>query len=179
MVPTPLRAIILCSAVALALPAAANAAVRYAVPSGGAASGTCPAATPCTLRFAVEGASGNRPSHGDDVRLAAGEYIENSPLVINYRLNISGPEGVYSGATPWAVIIFPTFADGGAADNVSKFQLASGSAGSRIERIAISGTAVVTQLVNAVSAPRSTFDRVQLYVRGDGVILVSPPLRTS
>ena len=167
-VPTPLRAIILCSAVALALPAAANAAVRYAVPDGGASSGNCPAATPCTLRFAVEGAFGNRPSDGDDVRLAAGEYIENSPLTIYYRLNISGPEGVYGGDTPWAFIIFPPFVDGGVTDVVTKFHLASGSGGSRIERIAISGTAVVTQLVNAVSAPRSTFDRVQLFVRGAG-----------
>jgi hypothetical protein len=115
----------------------------------------------------VEGAFGNRPSDGDDVRLAAGEYIENSPLTIYYRLNISGPEGVYDGSTPWAFIIFPTGA-GRAADNVTKFQLASGSGGSRIERIAISGTAVTTQLVNAAAAPLSIFDRVQLYVSGDG-----------
>jgi len=83
-VPTPLRAIILCSAVALALPAAANAAVRYAVPNGGASSGDCRAAAPCTLRVAVQGAGGITPVDGDDVRLAAGEYIENSPLTIYY-----------------------------------------------------------------------------------------------
>ena len=150
------------------LPAAANAAIRYAVPTGGAASGACPAATPCTLRFAVEGAAGNRPSDGDDVRLAAGEYTEMSPLAINYRLNISGPEGVYDGSTPWAFIIFPEFADGGAADGVTKFHLASGSGGSRLERVAITGKAINTQLLNAASAPHSTFDRVQVYVRGTG-----------
>ena len=179
-VPTPLRAIILCSAAALLLPAAANAAARYAVPTGGVSSGNCPVATPCTLRFAVEGAFGNRPSDGDDVRLAAGEYTENSKLTVYYRLNISGPDGVYSGATPWAFIIFPAFADGGEADNVIKFHLAAGSGGSRIERIAMTGKAVNTQLVNAATEPRSTFDRVQLFVRGaDSIGLAGSGLTVS
>jgi len=166
-VPTPVRAFAACIAAALVLPAVASAADRYAVPIGGVTSGSCPSSAPCTLRFAVEGALGNRPVPGDNVHLAAGEYIETSPLAINYRLNISGPEGVYDGTTPWAFIIFPPF-PGGAPDNVIKVQLASGSGGSRIERIAITGTAVNSSLVNAVPAPYSSFDRVQLYVSGNG-----------
>ena len=51
----------------LAVPAGASAAVRHAVPSGGAASGPCDAAAACTLEHAIAGAA-----PGATVRLAGG-----------------------------------------------------------------------------------------------------------
>lgn len=62
----------------LAVPAGAGAAVRHAVPAGGAAGGPCEAATPCTLAQAVSGASG-----GDTVRVAPGTYDFASSLSLN------------------------------------------------------------------------------------------------
>lgn len=53
----------------LALPSAASAAVRQAVPAGGAASGPCDAGAPCTLAEAVAGAATD-----DTVRVASGTY---------------------------------------------------------------------------------------------------------
>lgn len=53
----------------LTLPPVAGAAVREAVPDGGAASGPCDAAAPCTLPAAVAGAAAD-----DTVRVASGTY---------------------------------------------------------------------------------------------------------
>ncbi len=59
----------------LAVPAGAGAAVRQAVPAGGAASGSCDAAAPCTLEQAIGGASAD-----DTVRLAGGTYGFATPI---------------------------------------------------------------------------------------------------
>jgi len=59
----------------LAVPVGAGAAVRQAIPSGGAASGSCDAAAPCTLEQAIAGASAD-----DTVRLAGGTYGFATPI---------------------------------------------------------------------------------------------------
>lgn len=61
----------------LAGPASAGAAVRQAVPAGGAASGSCDAAAPCTLEQAIGGAAAD-----DTVRLAGGTYALASALTL-------------------------------------------------------------------------------------------------
>ena len=77
----------------LAVPAGAGAAVRAAVPSGGAASGACDAADPCTLEQAIGGAAAN-----DTVRLAGGTYGFAAPI----ELTAGGlaVEGDPAGAPP-------------------------------------------------------------------------------
>ena len=55
-----------------ALPAAADAATRYASPSGGApTAGTCPLSAPCSLRDAIQGTG---VVDGDLIRVLAGTY---------------------------------------------------------------------------------------------------------
>jgi len=61
----------------IAVPAGASAAVREAVPSGGAASGPCDAAAPCTLEQAIGGAAAD-----DTVRLAGGTYAFATPIAL-------------------------------------------------------------------------------------------------
>lgn len=59
----------------LIAPAMAQAATRHAAPDSVLASGTCSATAPCTLAFAVSGASA-----GDTVSLAPGTYAVNADL---------------------------------------------------------------------------------------------------
>lgn len=63
------------AAVLLALPATAAGSVRLAVPAGGASTGACDAAAPCTLAAAIAGALS-----GDRVSVAAGTYAVATPL---------------------------------------------------------------------------------------------------
>jgi hypothetical protein len=64
---------------------AAHAAVRYAVPNGGATSGACAAATPCTLEVAV-----NSAADGDEVVVGPGTYTLAKKLVPRGALDIRG-----------------------------------------------------------------------------------------
>jgi hypothetical protein len=59
----------------LALPAAASASTRYAVPTGGAIAGACAQVTPCTLTWATQGASS-----GDTVIVEPGTYTTSPAL---------------------------------------------------------------------------------------------------
>lgn len=70
------------------IPTTAAAAVRYAIPSGGAATGNC-FATACTLGFAVSGAA-----NGDQVILGAGTYSVLSRLNVTSAISIEGAPGV-------------------------------------------------------------------------------------
>lgn len=86
-------------AVLLAIPGAAGAAtVLQAVPSGGAAGGTCDAAAPCTLAGALAGASS-----GDTVRLAAGTYDVATPLNVTVGgLTIEGDAAAAPPLLQWS-----------------------------------------------------------------------------
>ena len=61
--------------VLLAVPLSADAAVRHAVPGGGATTGACEAGSPCTLAEALAGAA-----DGDTVRVGPGTYDVGSTL---------------------------------------------------------------------------------------------------
>jgi hypothetical protein len=69
---------------AFALPPAAGAAVRHAVPTGGATSGAC-AAAPCTLEVAV-----NSAADGDEVVIAPGTYTLSVKLTPRDGIDIHG-----------------------------------------------------------------------------------------
>jgi hypothetical protein len=77
-----------CAAVAVGAPAMAGAAVRYASPTSTAASGACAQAAPCTLAWAVSGASA-----GDDVTLAPGDYSLSKQLRPSVAINLHGTDG--------------------------------------------------------------------------------------
>ena len=64
---------------------AAHAAVRYSTPTGGATSGSCAAAAPCTLEVAV-----NSAADGDEVVVAPGVYSLTKKLVPRGELDIHG-----------------------------------------------------------------------------------------
>ncbi len=70
--------VLLLALVLLAVPAGASAAVRHAVPAGGALSGACNAAAPCTLEQAIAGAAVD-----DTVRVAGGTYGFAAPLALS------------------------------------------------------------------------------------------------
>ena len=66
------------------LPLSAQAATRYAVASGGASSGSCTSGTPCTLSYAISGAS-----DGDTIEMVHGTYSGNI-TVSHLNLTIHG-----------------------------------------------------------------------------------------
>ena len=83
--------------VLLAVPATAGAAVRQAVPTGGATSGPCDAAAPCTLDQAIGGAAAN-----DTVRLAGGTYAFAAPLELTAGgLAVEGDPGTAPPLLQW------------------------------------------------------------------------------
>src|SRR4051794_24980230 len=69
------RALTLAGVSLLVVAASASAATRYAVPTGGLASGACTTGAECTLKYAIEGAGA-----GDTVWAAAGNYNVNAPI---------------------------------------------------------------------------------------------------
>jgi hypothetical protein len=73
--------------VALALPAAADAATRYAAPDGGMAPG-CPQAAPCSLKEAIVGAGS-----GDEVVVTPGTYTVAETITTETPLFIHGQDG--------------------------------------------------------------------------------------
>jgi hypothetical protein len=72
---------------ALALPASASAATRYASPGGGEIPG-CPQVSPCSLKSAVTGANA-----GDEVVVAPGTYAVDESIATENPLFIHGQEG--------------------------------------------------------------------------------------
>jgi hypothetical protein len=87
---------------ALALPATASAATRYASPGGGAISG-CPQLAPCSLKEAITGAGS-----GDEVIVTSGTYTVNETIATETPLFIHGQDGTArpqivgaSGVTPF------------------------------------------------------------------------------
>jgi hypothetical protein len=76
------------AALALTVAPAHAAADRFAVPTGGATSGSCPVATPCTIERAV-----NSAAPGDVVIGAPGNYTVTTPLVGASGLTIKSADG--------------------------------------------------------------------------------------
>jgi len=72
---------------ALALPATATAATRYAAPDGGMVPG-CAQATPCSLDYAITAAS-----PGDEVVVGLGNYTVGATIETETPLWIHGPGG--------------------------------------------------------------------------------------
>lgn len=66
---------------------AADAASRYASPSGTGPPGSCPKANPCSINDAVESGS---VSDGDVVTLAAGDYTITNTVNIDDRITVRG-----------------------------------------------------------------------------------------
>lgn len=137
----------------LAVPAGASAAVRHAVPSGGAASGPCDAAAPCTLGQAIAGSSS-----GDTVRLAGGTYGFAAPI----ELTAGGltVEGDAAGAPPllqWT----------GSADASAIYLSAAGQTLRRL-RIegGVNGAEVLVRTNGAVG--NATLDHVEVRNAGSG-----------
>jgi hypothetical protein len=73
------------AAAASTAPAASAATQRYASPNG---SGDCSAASPCSIKQAVEGASG-----GDEVIVTPGDYTLTATLKTPYTMTIHGVAG--------------------------------------------------------------------------------------
>lgn len=73
---------------ALVLPATASAATRYAAPGGGMVPG-CAQASPCSLEYAITGATS-----GDEVVVTPGTYMVATTIATEQRLFIHGQEGV-------------------------------------------------------------------------------------
>ena len=82
------RLAVIAAALATVHAAPATAAVRYATPTGGAASGTCASGTPCTIAYAV-----NSAAAGDVVYAAGGDYTVATPLVGAANLTIQPVPG--------------------------------------------------------------------------------------
>ncbi|MEA2445266.1 MAG: hypothetical protein QOJ12_2558, partial [Thermoleophilales bacterium] len=72
----------------LAFASSASAVTRYAAPAG-VASGTCPAATPCALEYAVETVAGS----GDEIRVTSGTYSVTSTIVADSSKILRGDGG--------------------------------------------------------------------------------------
>ena len=66
---------------------AAQAAVRHAVPTGGAAAGACDTGAPCTLAAAFAAAV-----DADEIRLASGTYDAPSTLTLTANQALVAPE---------------------------------------------------------------------------------------
>ncbi len=84
---TRLGALVAMLALAWSCVPAAQAAVRHAVPSAGAASGACDAGAPCTLAAAFAAAA-----DADEVRLASGTYDAPATLTLTANQAVVAPE---------------------------------------------------------------------------------------
>lgn len=84
----PATVALLTSLIALATPAAAQAAQRYATPSGGMSSGSCSSLAPCTLQHAIESGAAN-----DEVIVKAGDYVVGQAITASQPLDIHGEIG--------------------------------------------------------------------------------------
>jgi hypothetical protein len=73
------------AAVLALVPATTAAAQRYAAPSATSTSGTCPAAAPCRIDYAVNGAAA-----GDEVIVASGTYAVGAVMSPNVALAVHG-----------------------------------------------------------------------------------------
>jgi hypothetical protein len=80
---------------ALALPAAAPAAVRYAAPGGTGPSGPggCPDTNPCSLPLAVAGTAPTDVVNGDEVVVTAGPYTESAQIFAFDNITVHGEAG--------------------------------------------------------------------------------------
>ncbi len=81
------RVLLVAAVVLLALPASALGATRYASPAGGA-TGSCGQADPCSLTYAVTGATG-----GDEVIVTPGEYPVAETIEATVPLTIRAVAG--------------------------------------------------------------------------------------
>ncbi len=84
---TRLGALVTALALTWTCASAAQAAVRHAVPSGGAAAGACDAGAPCTLAAAFAAAA-----EADEVRLASGTYSAPATLTLTANQVVVAPE---------------------------------------------------------------------------------------
>jgi hypothetical protein len=71
----------------LAVPATANAAIRYAAPDGGMVPG-CVQSSPCSLEYAITGATS-----GDEIVVTPGEYLVPTTISTENPLFIHGQDG--------------------------------------------------------------------------------------
>ena len=77
-------------AVALALPALASAATRYASPTGSGAADTSAAANPCSLTDALASA---QLHDGDEVVVGSGDYTLANGITVGAAVNVHGAAG--------------------------------------------------------------------------------------
>ena len=137
----------------LAVPAGASAAVRQAVPSGGAASGPCDAAAPCTLDQAIGGAAAD-----DTVRLAGGTYGFSTPLALTAGgLAVEGDPASAPALLQW------TGSPGASAISLSAM-------GQTLRRLRIEGAVnnAAALVRTAGTAGGATLDRVEVRNAGSG-----------
>lgn len=139
--------------VLLALPTAASAAVREAVPSGGATAGACDASAPCTLQEAVAGASAD-----DTVRVASGTYDLTSTLEAT-----AGGLTVEAASVETPPLLQWSGPSAGSAVNLS-------GAGQTLRGLRISGPLTSDAILVRALAPATdaTLERLQVHTTGDG-----------
>ena len=139
--------------VLLAVPSAASAAVRQAVPQGGATSGPCDTGAPCTLQEAVAGAASD-----DTVRVASGTYDLPSTLDVTAGGLVVEAESVE--APP---LLQWSGSSAGPAINLS-------GAGQTLRGLRVAGTLTSDAILVRAIAPATgaTLERLQVRVSGDG-----------
>jgi hypothetical protein len=125
---------------AVATAAPANAAQRYASPSGPSTS-ACTQASPCDILTAVNGRSGNMPSSGDEVIVEPGSYYklgttstplatELDPAVPETIHGVAGsPTPVINSSAPAFALFLSSASPGLTATNLDVEQTASGASG--------------------------------------------------
>ncbi len=139
--------------VLLAVPSAATAAVRQAVPAGGATSGACDAGSPCTLQEAVTGAAAD-----DTVRVASGTYDLTSTLEATASGLVIEAESVEAP---------PLLQWGGSADGSA---VTLSGTGQTLRGVRVTGALNTAAVLVRADAPgtNATLDRVQVRTTGDG-----------
>jgi hypothetical protein len=143
------RALLLAVTAMLLLPATALGATRYASP-GGAASGACAEATPCSLSYAITAATA-----GDEVAVMAGTYPVAATIEATVPLTIHGVAGQSRPRIVGAKGVTP---------------LKSG------ELLSISALAVESTESDTLFAiaDGDVFDRLELVANGPGALALRP-----
>ena len=148
-----IRSVLLLVLVLLAVPSAASAAVRQAVPDGGATTGPCDAGAPCTLQEAVAGAAAD-----DTVRVASGTYDLASTLDATAGGIVIEAESV----------VAPPLLQWSGSPDASAVTL-SGT-GQTLRGLRVTGTLNSAAVLVRADAPgaNATLDRLQVRATGEG-----------
>ncbi|HVY77727.1 MAG TPA: choice-of-anchor Q domain-containing protein [Solirubrobacterales bacterium] len=134
----------------LVVPAAAQAATRYAAP-GAVGAAPCAAANPCPIGTAVDLAE-----DGDEISLAGGTYELSAALDLEAEATLHGP-GPGAGS---AVLDFAALGPGTVAVNLD-------SPGVTVRDLTIEGTDGSTLLDAIPISDRDRIERVRVLARGD------------